>query len=126
MDNMRDLWLKPFVFEADRFEEWVNGKCIRKENAFLIIEASFHQYGFVNFQIRGNVGFVVPKEFELPLLTQDTDILPDRIQYGEFLSYNPPIRTPLICNIFNNRHCIRFAYLDREVKIIEFYGNFVG
>lgn len=65
--------------------------------------------------------------FGLPIFgIQNGDILEDRIQYGRIpnsFSWNDS-NEPLVCNIFNNMTCIRFAMLS-PLRIVEFHGQFV-
>ena len=65
--------------------------------------------------------------FGLPIFgIQNGDVLEDRIQYGRIpdsFCWNDP-NEPLVCNIFKNMTCIRFAMLS-PLRIVEFQGHFV-
>ena len=54
----------------------------------------------------------------------DEDVLADRVQYGRLTSIGlKDANEPIVCNIFNNMQCIRFA-MTSPLRIIEFYGTF--
>lgn len=121
--TMNELWMKPFTFRANRFEEWTNGQCLRQGNVDLKI-AAIPYPGIMRFQIEGNISLIFPKTFDLSLADLDTALLSDRIQYGGLHSSRS--RYPLVCNIFNNRQCIRFGFWDVQLHIIEFYGDIIN
>lgn len=119
---MRDLYLKPFAFKVIRYEEWQDQRCVNKGNLSARVYATAAD-GFMSFSLEGCSNLRIGTEFYIS--TKQTDMLPDRIQYGvlpvSMTGPNPIL--PIVCNIFNNRTCIRFAMLD-PLRIIEFYGNF--
>ena len=119
---MKELWMKPFTFKANRFEEWANGQCLRQGNVDLKITAIPYP-SIMRFQIEGDISLIFPKTFDLPLLNFDTALLADRIQYGELNTSRS--KYPLVCNIFSNKQCIRFAFWNVQLHIIEFYGDII-
>ena len=95
---MKSIYLTPFVFRATRYEEYKDGICIGQQN--------------VDIQIISKV-------------INNGDILEDRIMYGRLpdnFSWQDPT-DPLVCEIFANKTCIRFAMLS-PLRIIELTGYF--
>ncbi len=142
-----NVYKKTFVFKANRFEEYQNGKCVCQGVIDCTIQARemfFSPYNFssmaelneleskvggadidggMSFSLTGNIPSGINTKFNLPIIEED-DVLPDRIQYGRLT--NRPWRDskePVVCNIFNNMQCVRFA-MTSPLRIIEFYGNF--
>ncbi len=144
---MNSVYKKSFVFEANRFEEYQNGKCIKQGTIECTIKAhemSFSPYdvismvnyneleskvggieidGGMSFLLSGNTPSGINTKFNLPIIEED-DILPDRVQYGRLTNRVwRDAKEPVVCNIFNNLECIRFAMIP--LRIIEFYGKFI-
>ena len=99
--TMNELWMKPFTFRANRVDLKI---------------AAIPYPGIMRFQIEGNISLIFPKTFDLSLADLDTALLSDRIQYGGLHSSRS--RYPLVCNIFNNRQCIRFGFWDVQLHIV--------
>lgn len=142
-----NIYKKTFVFKANCFEEYENGKCVNQGAVECTIQAHemyFDPYdvfsmaefnelgskvggsdvdGGMSFSLTGNIPSGINTKFNLPIIEED-DVLPDRIQYGR-LTNRPwkDSKEPVVCNIFNNMKCIRFA-MTSPLRIIEFYGNF--
>lgn len=76
--------------------------------------------------LQGKVPVRINARFGLPIFgSQYGDILNDRIQYGRIpdsMSWYDP-NEPVVCNIFNNMRCIRFAMMS-PLRIVEFHGHF--
>lgn len=144
---MSSIYKKSFVFEAKRFEEYQNGKCIRQGAIECTIKAHemfFSPYdvmsvanydelqskvggldidGGMSFSLLGNIPSGINAKFNLPIMEED-DVLPDRVQYGRLTnSAWRDYKEPVVCNIFNNMECIRFA-MTSPLRIIEFLGEF--
>lgn len=68
----------------------------------------------------------IKRNFGIPVFgIAKGDILEDRIQYGRIpdnFNFNDPT-DPVVCNIFSNKTCIRFAMMS-PLRIVEFYGSF--
>lgn len=115
-----------FVFHATRYEEWCDQRCTRKGNVDATITALVSGRS-VHFRIEGNPQLQMDSAFVLPIT--DTDgVLTDRVQYGRLPMYQPnnlSSSTPIVCNIFFNMTCIRFAMMA-PLRIVEFYGNFTN
>ncbi|MBR1784557.1 MAG: hypothetical protein IJ760_03845 [Bacteroidales bacterium] len=79
--------------------------------------------GGMSFSISGTIPSGINARFNLPIIEED-DVLPDRVQYGRLMNrpWKDP-KEPVVCNIFNNMECIRFA-MTSPLRIIEFYGSF--
>ena len=119
---MRNLFLKPFAFNVIRYEEWQDQRCVNSGKLSARVYATAAN-GFMSFSLEGCSNLRIGTDFYIS--TRQADILSDRIQYGvlpDSMTGPSPI-LPIVCNIFNNRTCIRFAMLD-PLRIIEFYGNF--
>lgn len=145
---MNKFYKKMFVFEANRFEEYQNGRCTRNGIAQCTISArqiewnpynvfSVSDYrtleakvggieieGGMSFSLSGTIPDGINSMFNLPIMRDD--ILPDRVQYGRLTNraWNDS-NEPVVCNIFNNMECIRFA-MTAPLRIIEFYGKFTS
>lgn len=145
---MNYIYKKSFVFKANRFEEYQNGRCVRQGTIDCTIKAhemffspynvldrtSFYALeskvggadidGGMTFSLSGNPPSGINTQFNLPIIEED-DVLPDRVQYGR-LTNRPwkDANEPIVCNIFNNMECIRFA-MTLPLRIIEFYGDFI-
>ena len=78
------------------------------------------------FHLEGNMPMNMKRNFGLPVFgVERGDILEDRIMYGRLpdsYSWQDPT-DPLVCEIFANKTCIRFAMLS-PLRIIEFTGYF--
>lgn len=125
--DMNKAYLKNFIFEATRFEEYMDGVCLSKGTCNTTIVSKLISHDCVAFGILGDVPVKINTRFGLPVLGYSGgDVLEDRIQYGRLpgnLSW-PNSAEPVVCNIFNNMTCIRFATLS-PLRIVEFYGRFV-
>lgn len=145
---MSTIYQKSFVFKANRFEEYQSGSCTRQGVIECTIKTNimfFSPYdvfsmadyneleskvggqdidGGISFSLSGNIPSGINPEFNLPIIEED-DELPDRVQYGRLTNraWKDP-NEPIVCNIFNNMKCIRFA-MTNPLRIIEFYGNFI-
>ena len=121
-----ELYYKSFEFQANRFEEFQNGKCISSGNCKTLITATVITQDVIAFVLNDLPKIKINYKFGLPILGElNGDILEDRIQYGRLpdsLSWNDS-NQPIVCNIFNNATCIRFAMLS-PLRIIEFFGEF--
>lgn len=113
-----------FVFHATRYEEWRNQRCTRKGNVDATITAQVSGRT-VRFSINGCPPIQLDAVFTLPMTDAD-DVLADRVQYGRLPRFATNYDTqtkPIVCNIFFNMTCVRFAMLQ-PLRIVEFYGNF--
>ena len=122
---MRSIYCTPFVFKATRYEEYQDGMCIGQGPISLqIISKVINNCAM--FHLEGNLPMRIKQNFGLPVFgIERGDILEDRIQYGRIpdnFSWKDPT-DPVVCNIFANKTCIRFAMLS-PLRIIEFMGNF--
>ena len=80
----------------------------------------------IGFALLNEVPTGINSRFGLPIFgIENGDILQDRVQSGRLpksLSWEDP-NEPIVCNILNSMHCIRFAMLS-PLRIIEFFGEF--
>ena len=78
------------------------------------------------FHLEGALPMNIKRNFGLPVFGINRgDILEDRIQYGRIpdnMSWSDPSE-PVVCNIFSNKTCIRFAMMS-PLRIVEFIGKF--
>lgn len=129
---MKNIYCTPFVFHAIRYEEYKDGECIGKGNVDIkiisktITYTNAYPYKFAMFHLDGCLTMDIKRSFGIPVFgIENGDILSDRIQYGRIPdsgSFPNPL-DPVVCNIFANKTCIRFAMMS-PLRIIEFYGNF--
>ncbi len=123
--DMNRAYLKHFTFQASRYEEYVDGVCLSKGNCNTIVVSKPISHDCVAFNLVNEIPVKIWDHFELPVLGYaGGDVLKDRIQYGRLntLKWHDPTE-PIVCNIFNNMTCIRFATLS-PLRIVEFYGEF--
>ncbi len=120
------IYKKSFVFEANRFEEYQDGRCISSGNCEASIVAKVLNDECIGIMLQGDIPIRINKQFGLPIFgSQYGDVLNDRIQYGRIpdsMSWHDS-NEPVVCNIFNNMTCIRFAMMS-PLRIVEFYGQF--
>lgn len=122
---MKSIYLTPFVFRATRYEEYKDGICIDHQNVDIqIISKVINNCAM--FHLEGNMPMNMKRNFGLPVFgVESGDILEDRIMYGRLpdsFSWQDPV-DPLVCEIFANKKCIRFAMLS-PLRIIELTGYF--
>lgn len=124
--NMNGIYKKAFIFEATRYEEYINGKCIRHGAINCTIVAKPISQDTLSVVLLDDVPSGINQRFGLPIFgIEHGDVLNDRVQYGrlpDMMHWDDP-NEPLVCNIFNNMTCIRFAMLS-PLRIIEFFGEF--
>lgn len=124
---MNPIYCKSFIFEAERFEEWQNGTCTNSGSCNTRILAKVIDSNCIGFMLMNDIPLQIKRQFGLPIFGMAMgDVLDDRVQYGRIpdsFSWNDPT-DPVVCNIFNNMTCIRFAMMS-PLRIVEFYGNFI-
>ena len=129
---MRSIYCTPFVFNAKRYEEYKDGQCVGRGIISIkivsktIIDKDSFPYKFAMFHLEGELSMSIKRDFGIPVFgIEHGDLLEDRIQYGRipdnFSWYDPT--DPVVCNIFANKTCIRFAMMS-PLRIVEFFGNF--
>ena len=130
---MNELYCTSFVFKATRYEEYRDGQCTGQGDISVkIISKTVNNrtafpYKFAMFHLEGELPTSIKRYFGIPVFgIERGDILEDRIQYGRIpdnFSWNDPT-DPIVCNIFANKTCIRFAMMN-PLRIVEFFGCFV-
>lgn len=124
---MNKIYKNNFIFKAERFEEYSNGVCLNKGEANTTIVAKVMDEHTIAMGLLDEIPIRINTRFGLPIFgIQQGDVLGDRIQYGRIpnsFSWDDS-NEPIVCNIFNNMTCIRFAMLS-PLRIIDFYGKFV-
>ncbi len=122
---MKELYCTPFVFNALRYEEYQDGRCTKQGNIAVQIISKVKN-NCAMFHLEGELPMNIKRNFGLPVFgIERGDILADRIQYGRIpdnMSWNDST-DPVVCNIFANKTCIRFAMLS-PLRIVEFMGNY--
>lgn len=122
---MRKIYCTPFVFKAVKYEEYQDGKCIGQGNVDIQIISKVIA-ACAMFYLKGDLPMQIKRNFGLPVFgIEHGDILEDRIQYGRIpdnFRWDDPT-DPVVCNIFANKTCIRFAMMS-PLRIIEFFGSF--
>jgi len=118
---MRNVYCNPFVFMATRYEEYRDGQRVGQGPVSIkIISKVINNCAM--FHLEGNLPTRIKQDFGLPVFgIERGDILEDRIQYGRIpdsFSWNDPT-DPVVCNIFSNMTCIRFAMMS-PLRIVEF------
>lgn len=123
---MSNIYRKSFIFKAFQYEEYQDGICLRNGSINCTIVAKVLSSETIGFALLDDVPTRINPRFGLPIFgVERGDILQDRLQYGRIpdsFSWDDP-NEPIVCNIFNNMHCIRFAMLS-PLRIIEFFGEF--
>lgn len=123
---MNRIYKKNFIFRANNFEEYSNGICLNKRMINTTIVGKVINENTIAMGLLDDIPTHISVRFGLPIFgVQRGDILEDRIQYGRIpdsFSWNDP-NEPIVCNIFNNMTCIRFAMLS-PLRIVDFYGQF--
>lgn len=122
---MNSIFNKSFIFKASTYEVYYNGQCIDKGITNTTITAIISD-NVVEFTLKGDLRGNTRHAFKLPILGIEAgDILEDRVQYGRLPrfadGYAP--NEPIVCNIFNNMKCIRFA-MFHPLRIVEYFGTF--
>lgn len=122
----QNIYRKSFIFQTTRFEEYQNGRLIQQGSCNTTIIAKVISSDTIAMMLQNDIPVRINQRFGLPIFgSQNGDILADRIQYGRIpdsFSWNDS-NEPIVCNIFNNLTCIRFAMLS-PLRIVEFYGQF--
>lgn len=122
---MKELYCTPFVFRAMRYEEYQDGKSTGQGNISIQIISKVMN-NCAMFHLEGALPMNIKRNFGLPVFgIERGDILEDRIQYGRIpdnMSWSDS-SDPVVCNIFANRTCIRFAMMS-PLRIVEFFGKF--
>lgn len=122
-----EIYKKSFIFAANRFEEYQDGKCTHRGSCNIQIVAKIINDKCIGMILQGETPVRINDRFGLPILgIKFGDVLNDRVQYGRLpdsLKW-PDSNEPIVCNIFNNMTCIRFGMLS-PLRIVEFYGQFI-
>lgn len=124
---MQQIYKKNFIFKADRFEEYSNGTCLNNGVTNTTIVAKVMDENTIAMGLLDDIPTRINKRFGLPIFgILQGDILEDRILYGRIPQSFcwDESNEPIVCNIFNNMTCIRFAMLS-PLRIVDFYGRFV-
>lgn len=113
-----------FRFIATRYEEWQAGLCISKGMSDAEIVAEVIDGETIRFKIEDADDLNIVNDFSFELLGNNSEALPDRVQYiHSTMDYDPAV--PIVCNIFfkdNKVDYIRFAMTNPD-RLIEFYGH---
>ena len=120
------IYKKSFIFEANRFEEYQDGRCISSGPCKTSVIAKVLNDECIGMMLKGDISVNINGQFGLPIFgSQYGDVLIDRVQYGripESMSWHDS-NEPVVCNIFNNMTCVRFAMMS-PLRIVEFHGQF--
>lgn len=120
------IYKKSFIFQANKYEEYKDGRCIGNGTCNTTIIAKVLNDECIGIMLHGSIPVSINTRFGLPILgIQYGDVLEDRVQYGrvpDSISWQDS-NEPVVCNIFNNLTCIRFAMMS-PLRIVEFYGKF--
>ncbi len=120
------IYKKSFIFEANYFEEYQDGRCINSGLCKTLIIAKVINDECIGIMLQGDIPVNINSRFGLPIFgAQYGDVLSDRVQYGRIpdsMSWHDS-NEPVVCNVFNNMTCIRFAMMS-PLRIVEFQGQF--
>lgn len=122
-----EIYKKSFIFEVNYFEEYQDGCCVSSGSCNTTIVAKVLNQECIGMMLIG-APIRINEKFGLPILgVQCGDVLNDRIQYGRIPDYMSQYDSdvPVVCNIFNNLTCVRFAMLS-PLRIVEFHGKFTN
>ena len=121
-----NVYKKSFIFEASNFEEYQDGRCIGRGPCTVTVVAKVMNDEGMAMMLQGEIPTKMNRTFGLPIFgLQRGDVLDDRIEYGRLpdsMCWHDP-NEPIVCDVFNNMTCIRFAMLS-PLRIVEFYGRF--
>lgn len=120
------IYRKSFIFDAVCFEEYQDGICTSKGICNTRIIAKVLTDDCIGMMLQNQIPVRINDHWGLPIFgIEHGDILEDRVQYGRIPdSYSwSDSNEPVVCNIFNNMTCIRFAMMS-PLRIVEFYGKF--
>lgn len=125
--DYKNIYLKSFVFKAENFEEYHDGICTHKGLCDTTIIANVFNPKGIGIRLQDSIPTQINERFDLPIfgISLGGDILADRIQYGRIpgsFSWHDS-NEPVVCEIFNNMTCIRFAMMS-PLRIVEFNGRF--
>lgn len=120
------IYKKSFIFEARSFKEFQDGHCVKSGLCNTIVISKVLDDDFIGIMINGDIPVKINSRFGFPILgLHNGDVLEDRVQYGRIpvsMSWHD-CNEPVVCNIFNNMTCIRFAMMS-PLRVVEFYGQF--
>lgn len=120
------IYKKSFIFEALSFEEYQNGRRVNSGSCNTTVIAKVLNDECIGMILQGTIPVKINFRFGFPIFgSQYGDVLDDRIQYGrvpDSMSWHDA-NEPIVCNIFNNMTCIRFAMMS-PLRIVEFHGQF--
>lgn len=117
------FYKKDFIYEANRYEEWLGGRCISQGRILTKIIAEIRG-NKIYFQLDNIDKIRILSSFDFEIAGKDFSILPDRIQYSSSNIILNPI-TPFVCHLFTNGSTIeyvRFAMTNPD-RLVEFYGQ---
>lgn len=122
-----DIYRKSFIYSADRYEVWERGQKTQSGACATKIMASSSD-DKITFTLSDCASIPIAQRFSLYYKSPESEILADRIQYGDLMDVEGS--TPGVCNIFtenNNIKCLRFMnYHGIQFQLIEFYGTLVN
>ncbi len=117
------LFKKNFVFNAFRYEEWQDGRCLSQGQIDTTIIAEVYD-GVIHFELDDVGGLRIQKRFSFTANEPSIDLV-GRLQYIHATSDMNPI-VPIVCHVFkkgeDDIEYVRFAMTNPD-RIIEFYGT---
>lgn len=121
-----NIFRRSFIFEVNNFEEYQDGLCMSKGACKTTVIARVINEECIEMSLQGTIPVRINARFKFPILgIKYGDVLDDRVQYGRIpysMSWSDS-NDPVVCNIFNNMTCIRFAMMS-PLRIVEFFGKF--
>lgn len=124
--NIVEIYKKSFVFEASSFEEYLEGRCVNNGLCNTAVIAKVLNDECIGMMLQRDVPVRINTRFGFPIFgLHYGDVLEDRVQYGRIPDSFcwQDSNEPVVCNIFNNMSCIRFAMMS-PLRIVEFNGKF--
>lgn len=126
-----NIYRKDFKFATSSYEEIVVGMGRRSGRANIIVKGdvlsdeAIH-ITFIGVEAEDSLNIAPFCVLPMTEPYMGGDILQDRVMYGRLPQFGDCGRplVPVVCEIFNNRTTIRFAFLG-PLRTIEFHGQFV-
>lgn len=120
-----DIYRNSFSFHATRYEEWMNGQCLRNGNVEVEIVAE-STVTDIRFYISDTVSLNINDYSVFEFTDERDELVLDRIMYYH-REDTPSPNEPVECLLFRTGTTIseiRFTLIN-PLRVVEFYGNVV-
>ena len=119
------IYRNNFSFQTTRYEEWMNGQCVKKGciEAEIVAESTTTE---IRFYISKSDSLEVKASSVFEFTDETNELVLDSIIYYHEADFPEP-NEPVECQLFSNGSTIsgiRFTMLN-PLRVIEFYGNII-